>query len=340
MQRVTLVNIYGPNYADPVFFKNVIMKLAMIGGQCIVGGDFNLVLNPLMDCSSPKSVSLSKAVTLLNQGMNDIGVIKVWRTVYPNQRDFSFFSGVHNTYSRTDMFLVPQDVMSTIIDSSYLAAAFSDHNPLKLTWIINTSRSSSHRWRFSNYMLKDPDFISYMTTNIEIFLDANSNSTSHANIWEALKAYMRGHVLSYSAHNAKEYRRALATLEKDIRKLEQDHYATKKEEHLNALTKARILHNNLCTKKEEAAMARTKYEYGNKTSKLLAWQIKKQKSDKLIHSILTKDGRHLDNSTTINTEFKQFYKYLYKTGHDDDNIGAKGFLDGIPPPKLKATDRK
>ena len=53
-------------------------------------------------------------------------------------------------------------------------------------------------------MLKYPKFISYMTTNIEIFLDANSNSSSHPNIWEALKAYIRGHVLSYSAHKVKK----------------------------------------------------------------------------------------------------------------------------------------
>lgn len=217
------------------------------------------------------------------------------------------------------MFLIPQDMMSTIKDSLYLATTLSDHNPLKFTWMTNTPQSSSHRWRFRNYMLKDPEFISYMNTNIEIFLDANSNSSSHANIWEALKAYMRGHILSYGAHKAKVNRETLAKLERDIRKLEQDHYATKKEEHHNALTRTRMLYNNLCTDKEEAAMARTTYhyyEYGNKTSKLLAWQIKKEKSDKCIHSVLTEDGRHLDNST------------------------AKNFLDGIPLPRLQAADRK
>lgn len=182
-----------------------------------------------------------------------------------------------------------------------------------------------------------------MNTNIKIFLEANSNSSSHANIWEALKAYMRGHILSYGAHKAKVNRETLAKLERGIRKLEQDHYATKKEEHLNALTRTRMLYNNLCTNKEEAAMARTNYryyEYGNKTSKLLAWQIKKEKSDKCIHSILTEDGRHLDNSTAINAEFKKFYENLYKTGQDNDNIGAKNFLDGIPLPRLQADDRK
>ena len=88
-------------------------------------------------------------------------------------------------------------------------------------------------------MLKDPEFISYMSKNIEIFLDANLNSPSHANIWEALKAYMRGQMLSYNAHKIKQIRERLTKLERDIKKQEQDYIATKKEEHLNTLTKTR-----------------------------------------------------------------------------------------------------
>ena len=192
-------------------------------------------------------------------------------------------------------------------------------------------------------MLKDPECISYMTTNIEIFLDANSNSSSHANIWEALKAYMRGHILSYSAHKVKKNRETLTKLERDIKNLEQDYITTKKEEHLGALTKARMLYNNLCTNKEEAAMSRTRYhyyEFGNKTSKLLAWQIKKEMTDKFIHSIVIEEGGYLDDSTSINAEFEQFYENLYKTEQDDENVGAKQFLDGIPLPKLQDDDRE
>lgn len=105
--KISLVNIYGPNYDDPLFFNNLIMKLATVGGQCVVGGDFNLVLNPLLDRSLPKTSLLSKAATALNQGMKDIGITDVWRNLNPNQRDFSFFSPTHNTHSRIDMFLVP-----------------------------------------------------------------------------------------------------------------------------------------------------------------------------------------------------------------------------------------
>ena len=46
MNRFTLVSIYGPNTDDTTFFNNVIMRIATAEGQCIIGGDFNLVLDP------------------------------------------------------------------------------------------------------------------------------------------------------------------------------------------------------------------------------------------------------------------------------------------------------
>ena len=143
--KISLVNIYGPIYDDPLFFNNLIMKLATIEGQCVVGGDFNLVVNPLLDRSSPKTTSLSKAVTVLNQGMKDLGIIDVWRKLQPNQRDYSFYSSTHNTHSRNDMFLMPQDTMFTVIECSYLAATFSDQNRIKLSWMIDTPQPSPCR---------------------------------------------------------------------------------------------------------------------------------------------------------------------------------------------------
>lgn len=92
LNKFTLVSLYGPNIDDPTFFNNLTMKLAIIEGQCILGGDFNLVLNPSMDHSSPKSLLLSKSAVALNQGMKELGLSDTWRSLHPNQKDYSFYS--------------------------------------------------------------------------------------------------------------------------------------------------------------------------------------------------------------------------------------------------------
>lgn len=196
MNRVTLVHIYGPNYDDPAFFNDLLLRLAAVEGHCLVGGDFNLVLNPAIDRSSPKSLTPSGAASILNHGIIELGLCDVWHTLNHNKKDFSFFSNDHNSYSRTDMFLAPKNILNRIKDCSYLAAVLSDHNPVKMTWVMDSIQPPSNRWRFKTFMLKDPEFIAHMNSQIDLFLEANLHSASHANIWEALKAFMRGCILS------------------------------------------------------------------------------------------------------------------------------------------------
>lgn len=53
-EHITLVNVYGPNHDDPIFFSKLLLRLATIEGSCIFGGDFNLVFDPSKDRSSKK----------------------------------------------------------------------------------------------------------------------------------------------------------------------------------------------------------------------------------------------------------------------------------------------
>lgn len=164
-------------------------------------------------------------------------------------------------------------------------------------------------WRFKTYMLKDPEFIRFTSAHIDLFMETNINSSSHAFIWEDLKAYMKGQILSYSSHKIREKKKTLVNLENEIRELELEHARTKSEWALNTLSLKLIQYDNLCTNKAEADLARTRYhyyEFGNKTSKLLAWQIKRKDNEKTTHSIITDDGRSILNPHDINREFQSF----------------------------------
>lgn len=111
---------------------------------------------------------------------------------------------------------------------------------------------------------------------------------------------------------------------------------------LNSFTLKRIHYNNLCTNKAEAALGRTNYHYyeqGNKTGKLLAWQIRKEESDRIIHSVTTDDGRSLVSPSEINVELKKFYETLYKQDHNTSNIATEQFLEDLPLPQITAEDK-
>ena len=51
--RVTLINLYGPNTDDLEFFKKVFSGYEEIGNDwCLIGGDFNTVLDSCLDKKS------------------------------------------------------------------------------------------------------------------------------------------------------------------------------------------------------------------------------------------------------------------------------------------------
>lgn len=101
------------------------------------------------------------------------------------------------------------------------------------------------------------------------------------------------------------------------------------------------MYDNLCTSKAEAAMAKTIYHYyevGNKTSKLLAWQLKQQDTEKIIQCIQTDDGQNLEGSKDINSEFKKYYEKLYQT-EEVTNMEIQKFINNFSIPKLSTADK-
>ena len=61
-QRFTLVNIYDPNFDNPVFFQNIFQHIEDIGNlDFILCGDFNLIIDSEMDCYNYKNINNPKA---------------------------------------------------------------------------------------------------------------------------------------------------------------------------------------------------------------------------------------------------------------------------------------
>lgn len=64
--------------------------------------------------------------------MSELGLIDPWRAKNPKGKDFSFFSNVHNSYSRIDFFCLPQQYMHKVTDCFIEPITLSDHAPIVL----------------------------------------------------------------------------------------------------------------------------------------------------------------------------------------------------------------
>ncbi|KAF7649677.1 hypothetical protein LDENG_00137760 [Lucifuga dentata] len=156
----TIVNLYAPNTDDPVFFHTLFSQISNFTANSItiVGGDFNTVLNPSIDRSNtPANVRLSHSAKTINEYMDDFGLVDSWRIRNRLTRGYTFFSPVHQSFSRIDFFLTSNSIIPKT-NIKIHPIILSDHAPVSLTVQIESTFKPSHTWRFNTSLLKDAEF--------------------------------------------------------------------------------------------------------------------------------------------------------------------------------------
>lgn len=110
----TLANIYGPNNDKPSFFHNF-FSLLCDSTNIILAGDFNTVINPSIDRSSTSDSSRNcHSTEIIKQYMDDYGLGDSLRIRNPSLKEYSYFSPLHQSYSRIEFFLVSNSLTQHI----------------------------------------------------------------------------------------------------------------------------------------------------------------------------------------------------------------------------------
>lgn len=155
---ITCLNVYGPNVDDPNFFRKIFDLLPDLSTtNLIIGGDFNCYLDPYLDRLSSRVPPIIKSVDVLNNLMRSVNLVDVWRLQHPTDRDYSFFSHVHKSYTRIDFFLIDAKLIPGVLQSKYHSILISDHAPL--TMLVQLALPKSHyAWRFNPSLLSEKTF--------------------------------------------------------------------------------------------------------------------------------------------------------------------------------------
>ena len=95
---ITIINIYAPNIGAPQYVRQILTSMkGEINNNTIIVGDFNIPLTP-MDRSTKQKIN--KESQTLNDTIDQLDLIDIYRTFHPKTMNFTFFSSVHGTFSR------------------------------------------------------------------------------------------------------------------------------------------------------------------------------------------------------------------------------------------------
>ena len=102
-EDIKTINIYTPNIGAPQYVRQMLTSMkGEINSNTIIVGDFNTPLTP-MDRSTKQKIK--KEMQTLNDTIDQLDLIDIYRTFHPKTMNFTFFSSVHGTFSRIDHIL-------------------------------------------------------------------------------------------------------------------------------------------------------------------------------------------------------------------------------------------
>lgn len=145
------MNIYAPNSRQIPWPKSILLKLESFrDGVTVVGGDLNLVLNPLIDSSSHKSVQSQRGIRSLLRALAKAHLIDIWCTMHPDSRDYTFYSSLHRSYQRLDYLFVSKEHLQLCSRAEMGSIILSDHAPIYLHMKSPLNHKPTSHWRFND----------------------------------------------------------------------------------------------------------------------------------------------------------------------------------------------
>ena len=83
-----------------------------------------------MDRSSKQKIN--KEAQVLNDTLDEMDLIDIFRTYHPKAEEYTFFSSAHGTFSRMDHILGHKSNLSKFKKIEIISNIFSDHKAMKL----------------------------------------------------------------------------------------------------------------------------------------------------------------------------------------------------------------
>ena len=131
-----------------------------------------------MDRSSKQKIN--KETQVLNDTLDEMDLINIFRTFHPNDEEYTFFSSAHGTFSRVDHILSHKSNLSKFKKTEIISSVFSNHNAMRLD--INYKKKKTVRntntWRLNHTFLNNQQVTEEIKREIKKFLETNENENT------------------------------------------------------------------------------------------------------------------------------------------------------------------
>ena len=312
-QKITLVNVYGPNVDDSAFFSYVMEQISHFDCESIIwGGDFNCVLDIYMDKKGGRSTTHRNSVATINEIMDEFNLIDVWRFKNPKLCKYTWHS--RNIFCRLDFFLITNNLVAQVNKCTISPGFKTDHSALSLNLtLVNETRGRGF-WKFNTSLLQDDIYAELIRNCIQQNKSTYFDTLDPNTFWDFLKCQMRSVTIQYSIKKSKESRLLEANLVKRLDHLQSEYTTNPSASVLEQIKLCKDELDLLYEKKTNGVIVRSRanwFENGEKNTKFFINLEKRNQKQKLITNIYNDNGDLVSSTKEILNTAKDYFKSIY-----------------------------
>ena len=173
--RYKICNIYAPNIfvEQKHFFKtlyDILNNNTDENDKLIIGGDFNLVVDPVLDKKGGAAFAKKDITKLIQDLCVECHVIDIWRIKHPEERAFTWRNPKASISCRLNFWLISDSLQDYVENVKKVPCIKSDHSAVSLH-LKELENSTEMRgrgyWKLNSSILDDTEFI-YLSDRIGI----------------------------------------------------------------------------------------------------------------------------------------------------------------------------
>ena len=129
-EDIIIVTTYAPNIRTPQYKRQTLTNIkGEIDTNTIMTGGFSTTFTPMDRSSKQKS---NKKTQTLNDVLDQMDMIDIFRTFHLNAEEYTFFSSAHGTFSRIDCVLGHKSSLSKVKKIEIISSTFSDQSTIRV----------------------------------------------------------------------------------------------------------------------------------------------------------------------------------------------------------------